>query len=92
MLLILLIPAGGLLLFLNLHPLFLKDDTIELELQGSFDPAENIRYVIWRERGSGQDRGSADLAKPGDYTVTYIYKKYRRQRDCQSAGYDSAGT
>ena len=78
MLLILLIPAGGLLLFLNLHPLFLKDDTIELELQGSFDPAENIRYVFGGNADQVRTEGSADLAKPGDYTVTYIYKKYRR--------------
>lgn len=78
MLLILFLPVGGLLLFLNLHPLFLKENRIELELEGSFDPADNIRYVFGGKTEQVRTEGSVDLTKPGDYAVTYRYKNYSR--------------
>ena len=61
MLAVLLLPAGGILLFLNMHPLFLKQDVIEQELQGSFDPAENIRYVFGGNPEQVRTEGDVDL-------------------------------
>lgn len=79
MLAVLLLPAGGILLFLNMHPLFLKQDVIEQELQGSFDPAENIRYVFGGNPEQVRTEGDVDLSKPGDYTIKYLYKHYSRK-------------
>lgn len=79
MLAVLLLPAGGVLLFLNLHPVFLRENVIEQELQGTFDPAENIRYVFGGNPEEVRIEGDVDLTKAGDYTIKYLYKHFSQK-------------
>ncbi len=70
---------GGILLFLNIHPLFLKQELIRHEMTEVFDPADNIRFVFGGKVSDVKVEGSVDVSVPGDYKLTYIYGKVSRK-------------
>lgn len=79
MLAVCILPLGGVLLFLSLHPLFLKQKMIKHELAEEFDPRENIRFVFGGKPSEVTVEGSVDVMESGDYPLVYTYKKSRQE-------------
>lgn len=74
-----LLIIGGTLLFLNLHPLFLKHSEIRHELAEEFHPEDNIRFVFGGDAKDVKIAGEVDVSTPGDYPLLYSFKRGRKE-------------
>ena len=72
--LLLLLAAGGFLLFKYLHPVELKDNVVTHELMEPFDPWDNVRHLYFVDRDDVSVQSNADVSRIGEYSVTYTCK------------------
>ncbi len=56
------------------NPVLLKENTVEVEVNSTFDPYENIRFVVLGNNEDVKVKGEVDVDKPGDYTITYVLR------------------
>ena len=75
----LLAVLGGALLFLKMHPLFLKQEVVEQELKEDFHPMQNIGFVFGGKLSQVSVEGNVDTTKAGDYTLTYHFNDYEKK-------------
>ena len=75
----LLVVLGSALLFMKFHPLVLKKEVVEQELNEDFHPMKNISFVFGGKMSQVSVEGDVDVMKPGDYTLIYRFNSYEKQ-------------
>ena len=60
------------------NPIVLKNSSLELEVNSKFDPYDNIQNIVFGTKKGVEIEGKVDPKKPGDYTITYVFKDKTR--------------
>lgn len=60
------------------NPIILKNSSLELEVNSKFDPYDNIQNIVFGTKKGVEIEGKVDPKKPGDYTITYVFKDKTR--------------